>query len=67
MDYPEFHAYTEYQDSENTLVHRYKNDAGDVFYVEPGFYDALLGFKEKRILRTRGLRARASSIARFLI
>ena len=51
MDYPEFHAYTEYQDSENTLVHRYKNDAGDVFYVEPGFYDALLGFREKRAER----------------
>ena len=48
MDYPEFHPYRLDPDPENSLVHRYVDDAGNVFYVEPGFYDAVLGFKEKR-------------------
>ena len=51
MDYPEFRAYQERPDPENTLVHRYADDAGNLFYVEPGFYDAVLGFKEKRAER----------------
>ena len=35
-------------DAENKLVNAYKDDEGNSFYVEPGFYDGLRGFKEKR-------------------
>ena len=51
MEYPEFHPYIENPDPENTLVHRYVDKEGNTFYVEPGFYDAVLGFKEKRAER----------------
>ena len=29
-------------------MNAYKDDEGNSFYVEPGFYDGLRGFKEKR-------------------
>ena len=48
MEYIEFNGYKEKKDPVNHLVHLYENDDGDLFYVEPGFYDGLLGFKEKR-------------------
>ena len=48
MTYPEFDIYIEKKDPVNHLVHFYENELGDSFYVEPGFYDGLLGFKEKR-------------------
>lgn len=51
MEYPEFQPYKESPDPENTMVHRYVDEENNVFYVEPGFYDALLGFKEKRAER----------------
>ena len=49
MKYVEFGRYIERQDPENHLVHYYENELGDSFFVEPGFYDGLLGFKEKRM------------------
>lgn len=48
MNYPEFDKLKPYKDPKNPLVNAYCNDEGDVFYVEPGFYDGLMGFKEKR-------------------
>ena len=48
MRYPEFDAYQELVDEQNHLVHFYGDEEGNRFYVEPGFYDGLLGFKEKR-------------------
>ncbi|MCR5348639.1 MAG: hypothetical protein K6E59_03415 [Bacilli bacterium] len=55
MNYPEFDAYTEVADPQNHLVHSYKDELGNHFYVEPGFYDGLLGFKEKRAERFQDL------------
>ena len=51
MRYDEFSKYQEYQDELNHLVHAYKDEAGNIFYVEPGFYEGLMGFKEKRAER----------------
>lgn len=48
MKYVEFDHYIEKSDPVNHLVHYYENEVGDSFFVEPGFYDGLLGFKEKR-------------------
>ncbi len=48
MDYTEFSSYSPYVDPLNQLVHAYTDEEGNLFYVEPGFYDGLLGFKEKR-------------------
>ena len=49
MKYVEFDSYIEKKDPLNHLVHYYETTAGDSFYVEPGFYDGLLGFKERRL------------------
>lgn len=51
MDYVEFNKYKPFVDEHNHLVHAYQDDEGNVFYVEPGFYNGLLGFKEKRAER----------------
>lgn len=48
MDYREFASYEPYKDERNHLVRAYKDKEGNLFYVEPGFYDGLLGFEEKR-------------------
>ena len=48
MDYIEFASYSPYVDPLNKLVHAYLDAEGNLFYVEPGFYDGLLGFQEKR-------------------
>ena len=48
MDYVEFNKYKVYQDKENHLVHAYEDEEGNRFYVEPGFYNGLIGFEEKR-------------------
>ena len=51
MDYPEFSHYIEDKDPLNHLVHFYRDEEGNSFFVEPGFYDGLIGFKEKRAER----------------
>ena len=51
MDYPEFNDYKAINDPLNHLVHLYEDELGNRFYVEPGFYDGLIGFKEKRAER----------------
>lgn len=48
MEYTEFNEYEPVVDPLNKLVHCYKDGQGNIFYVEPGFYDGLMGFKEKR-------------------
>lgn len=48
MLYPEFGQYKSYVDPTNGLVNAYKSEEGHLFYVEPGFYYALQGLKEKR-------------------
>jgi len=48
MLYPEFSKYKKEIDRENPLVNFYLDEDGNSFYVEPGFYDGLIGFKEKR-------------------
>lgn len=48
MEYIEFNEYEPVVDPLNKLVHCYKDAQGNIFYVEPGFYDGLMGFKEKR-------------------
>lgn len=48
MTYDEFNKYHPFVDAKNKLVNAYTDDEGNSFYVEPGFYDGLRGFKEKR-------------------
>ena len=48
MIYEAFSNYNEFKDNANPLVHAYKDEEGNTFYVEPGFYEGLMGFKEKR-------------------
>ena len=48
MDYVEFNKYKPFIDEQNKLVHAYTDEEGNVFYVEPGFYNGLIGFEEKR-------------------
>lgn len=47
MTYEEFNKYQPFQDPWNHLVNCYHDEDGNTFYVEPGFYDGLRGFKEK--------------------
>lgn len=51
MEYPEFSKYESFMDPVNPLCNAYKTKEGHIFYVEPGFYRGLLGFKEKRFER----------------
>ena len=48
MKYPEFEQYTQVEDSENSLVNKYVTKEGHIFYVEPGFYYGMLGYKDKK-------------------
>ena len=48
MNYDAFSSYLEFRDPENPLIHAYKDEAENIFYVEPGFYEGLMGFHEKR-------------------
>lgn len=48
MLYPEFSQYETFVDPEMPLVNAYKSKGGHVFYVEPGFYEGLMGYRERR-------------------
>jgi hypothetical protein len=48
MLYPEFGQYKSFVEPGNILIHGYTTANGHTFYVEPGFYDQLMGFKDKR-------------------
>ncbi len=47
MIYVEFNKYEAYKDKAHPLTNAYKNDVGDTFYVEPGFYTGLMGYRDK--------------------
>jgi hypothetical protein len=48
MLYPEFNQYLSFVDPTNPLCNAYRTEEGHIFYVEPGFYEGLMGFKEGR-------------------
>lgn len=48
MLYSEFDKYRPHPCPTNSLVNGYEDEAGNVFYVEPGFYYGLIGYKEKK-------------------
>lgn len=48
MVYPEFGKYKKIIDPIQPLCNAYEDEKGHRVYVEPGFYDGMLGFKEKR-------------------
>ena len=48
MEYKAFSKYQPIADAKNHLVHAYQDEEGNTFYVEPGFYEGLMGFAEKR-------------------
>lgn len=48
MDFKDFPHLTPLEDKENPLVLLFRNEEGDLLYLEPGFLYALEGMKEKR-------------------
>jgi hypothetical protein len=48
MLYPEFNQYISFVDPTNPFCNAYKTKEGHIFYVEPGFYERMKGFQEKR-------------------
>ena len=46
MEYPEFSKYKSIEDP-STPAKCFIDDEGNTFYVEPGFYFELVGFKDK--------------------
>ena len=57
MLYPEFNKYEPLVDNENPFCNAYRTKGGHIFFVEPGFYEGLLGYKEKRPERFQELLA----------
>ena len=47
MIYPEFDAYSPYKDPNHPLINAYINELGDIFYIEPMFYQSMLGYRDK--------------------
>ncbi len=47
MLYEEFNQYKSIRNPLNPLCHYYEDDKGNSFFVEPGFYALLSGYKEK--------------------
>jgi hypothetical protein len=48
MLYIEFLQYQKIEDPDYPLCQKFMTKSGHTFYIEPGFYYALQGFKEKR-------------------
>jgi len=55
MIYPEFNQYKAFLDKENPFCNAYLSHAGHLFYVEPGFYEGMKGYQEKRPERYQDL------------
>ena len=55
MIYPEFEQFESFVDPLNPYCNAYKTKEGHIFYVEPGFYSGMQGFKEKREERYQDL------------
>lgn len=64
MLYPEFNQYESFVDSENPFANAYRTKEGHIFFVEPGFYEGLLGYKEKRPERFQELLAAIDDIVK---
>lgn len=64
MIYKEFKDYKVYKDDEHPLTNAYQNDAGDIFYVEPGFYTGLMGYDDKACERVPQIMNRIDEIVR---
>lgn len=47
MLYEEFNQYKEVKNQINPLCHYYEDDLGNSFFIEPGFYMGLMGYKDK--------------------
>lgn len=47
MLYEEFNQYKSINNTINPLCHFYEDEKGNSFFVEPGFYTILSGYKEK--------------------
>lgn len=47
MNYPEFDRFKLYKDPRYPLINAYENELGDIFYIEPMFYQSMLGYKDK--------------------
>lgn len=48
MEYEEFKKDVQFVDPENPYVNAYKDEEGNIYYVEPGFYYGLTSMKEKK-------------------
>lgn len=55
MIYPEFNQYQQTNDPENPFCNVYVSKEGHVFYIEPGFYEGMKGYEEKRAERYQEL------------
>ena len=64
MLYPEFNQYESFVDNENPFANAYRTREGHIFFVEPGFYEGLLGYKERRPERFQELLAAIDEIVR---
>ena len=62
MLYPEFCKYKSFVDPLAPLCNAYESEKGGVFYVEPGFYTGLSGFKEHRAERFSEIMSRIDGI-----
>ena len=47
MLYPEFNQYKSWTDPAFPLCNAYENELGDKFFIEPAFYQSLLGYLGK--------------------
>lgn len=47
MLYKEFNQYKSIKNPLNPLCHYYEDEEGNSFFVEPGFYTAIMGYEDK--------------------
>ncbi|MDD5885869.1 MAG: hypothetical protein PUC66_07615 [Erysipelotrichaceae bacterium] len=57
MVYPEFQQFIPFVDPANPFCNAYRTKEGHIFYVEPGFYEGMKGYEEKRAERYADLLA----------
>ncbi|MBQ7995361.1 MAG: hypothetical protein IJ247_04010 [Bacilli bacterium] len=48
MEYEEFSEFEKISDPTNPFCNGYKTKEGAIFFIEPGFYVGLMGFKDRR-------------------
>lgn len=47
MLYKEFNQYKSIKNPLNPLCHYYEDEEGNSFFIEPGFYTAIMGYEDK--------------------